>query len=278
MRVSIPITITKAGAPITPHLIIQRLGTSDPVDVLGIMKENGSTALLKIENAAIVVRQDGKLDCNVDYENEQFSFQELNGLVYEQFQDQYDWIGLNLKFEFNDFDDIASSIFKLEDAVTRENLLVAYDICSSTVENTIMLPLDVFVPEIDVDPGTAFVTTIEEVGGTFLALSVNGIVRPIYDVGGNEGCPVTADGGTFEVTDCNDVAAAGAGMANLPIQAALGTPWRARSCSVDGVSITTSLAIAVHMLGCDFSIDSEIITDTAGMWYIQPSQFTVDEA
>lgn len=278
MRVSIPITITKAGAPVTPHLIIQRLGTSDPVDVLGIMKENGSTALLKIENAAIVVNQNETVTCTVDYENEQFVFGELNDLVYEQFQDQYDWIGLNLRFEFSDFDNIASSIFKLEDAETRENLLVAYDICGSTEENTIMLPLDVFVPEIDVDPGTAFVTTIEEVDGTYLALSVNGIVRPIYDVGGNEGCPVAADGGTFNVSNCSDVRAAGVGMSELPLQAALGTPWRTRSCSVDDVLITTSLAIAVHMLGYDFSIDSESITDTAGMWYIQPSKFTVVEA
>ena len=278
MRVSIPITITKAGAPITPHLVSVHLGGSSNVDALGYMKSDGAIVLFQMGGAAVILDQSGKINFGVDYNETTCFFGQDSEQAYEEFADQYDWMVPSLAFSYDNISVVTIDTIYISDPESGDTLLVAYDVCSTDNESNIALPLDIFIPEITVDIETAFVTTCEVEGRTFLALSVNGIVRPIYDLMGNGGCPVTADGGTFIVTDCNDVGAAGVGMSNLPLQAALGNKWSARSCSVDNEIVTTFLKCDAYMLDAEFTITSEVITARGGTWYIQPSQFTVNES
>lgn len=278
MRVTIPITITKAGAPITPHLVSVHLGGSSNVDALGYMKSDGSIVLFQMGGAAVILDQSGKINFGVDYNETTCFFGQDSEQAYEEFADQYDWMVPSLAFSYDNISVVTIDTIYISDPESGDTLLVAYDVCSTDNESNIALPLDIFIPEITVDIETAFVTTCEVEGRTFLALSVNGIVRPIYDLMGNGGCPVTADGGTFNVSDCNDVGAAGVGMSNLPLQAALGNKWSARSCSVDNENVTTFLKCDAYMLDAEFTITSEVITARGGTWYIQPSQFTVNES
>lgn len=278
MRVSIPITISKAVEPVTPHLVSVHLGGSSNVDALGYMKADGSIVLFQMGGAAVILDQSGKINFGFDYSDESCFFGHDSEQAYEEFADQYEWMVPSLALAFNDINDWAIDNIYISDPDSGDNLLVAYDICVDMNESNIALPLDIFVPEIDVDIETAFVTTCEVEGEPFLALSINGIVRPIYDIMGNGGCPVTADGGTFNVSDCNDVGAAGIGMGSLPLQAALGSKWIPRSCSVDGVLVTTFLKCDVYMLDYEFNITTELITEPGGTWYIPTSKFTVNEA
>lgn len=278
MRVTIPITITKAGAPITPHLVSVHLGGSSNVDALGYMKSDGSIVLFQMGGAAVILDQSGKINFGVDYNETTCFFGQDSEQAYEEFADQYDWMVPSLAFSYENISVVTIDTIYISDPESGDTLLVAYDVCSTDNESNIALPLDIFIPEITVDIETAFVTTCEVEDRTFLALSVNGIVRPIYDLMGNGGCPVTADGGTFNVTDCSDVGAAGVGMSNLPLQAALGNKWSARSCSVDNENVTTFLKCDAYMLDAEFTITSETITARGGTWYIQPSQFTVNES
>ena len=278
MRFSVPITITKAGAPVTPHLVSVHLGGSSNVDALGFQKSDGSIVLFNLGSAAVILEPSGKVEIGFDYTDESCFFARDSEQAYSEFQNQYDWMVPSLGLYFDEWGDVAYNVISISDPDTGNNLLVAYDICNNKDENNIELPLDVFVPEIDVDVDTAFVTSCEVGGRSYLALSVNDVVRPIYDVTGNGGSQMSAEGGTFNVDDCQTVGAAGAGMPELPLQAALAGKWRARSCSIDGVLVTTFLTIEVYMLGYNFIINSEVITETAGTWYIPTSQFTVNEA
>lgn len=278
MRFSVPITITKAGAPVTPHLVSVHLGGSSNVDALGYQKSDGSIVLFQMGGAAVILDQPGKINIGFDYSDSSCFFGNESEQAYEEFASQYDWMVPSLGLYFDEWGSIAYNVISISDPDTGNNLLVAYDICNNMDESNIELPLDVFVPEIDVDVDTAFVTSCEVDGYSFLALSVNGVVRPIYDVAGNQGCQMSEDGGTFNVDDCQTVGAAGVSMSDVPLQAALGNLWRARSCSIDGILVTTFLTIEVYMLGYNFIINTDVITNPAGTWYIPTSQFTVTEA
>lgn len=278
MNVTIPITITKAGEPVTPHLVSVHLGGSSNVDALGYMKADGSIVLFQIGGAAVILDQSGKINFGVDYNDQYCFFGQDSEQAYTEFAAQYEWMVPSLELSFSDISDRATDTIYIADHDSGEYLLVAYDLCVDMSESNIALPLDVFIPEIDIDFDSAFVTTCEVEGRQYLALSINGIVRPIYDISGNGGCPVTAEGGTFNVSDCSDVGAAGIGMGSLPLQAALGNKWVPRSCSVDGVLVTTFLKCDVYMLDYEFNITTELITETAGTWYIPTSKFTVNEA
>lgn len=278
MRVSIPITITKAGGQFTPHLVSVHLGGSSNVDVLGYMKADGSIVLFQMGGAAVILDQSGKINIGVDYNESSCFFGDDSEQAYNEFADQYEWMVPSLALSYNNINDFAINTVYIADPESGDSLMVAYDVCVDMSESNIALPLDIFVPEIIVDEETAFVTTCEVDGRTFLALSINGIVRPIFDISGNGGCPVTADGGTFNVSDCSDVGAAGVGMGDLPLQAALGNKWVARSCSMDNDIVTTFLKCDVFMLDYEFTVTTEVITATGGTWYIQPSQFTVNLA
>lgn len=278
MRVSIPITITKAGAPVTPHLVSVHLGGSSNVDALGFQKSDGTIVLFRMGGAAIILDQSGKINFGVDYDEKYCFFGHDSEQAYTEYADQYEWMVTSLRFEYASIGEVAQDTIYIADPDSGDNLMVAYDICVDMSESNIALPLDVFIPEIDIDLDTAFVTTCEVEGRQYLALSISGIVRPIYDIRGNGGCPVTAEGGTFRVNDCSDVGASGIGMGCLPLQAALGNKWSPRSCSVDGVIISTYLKCDVYMLDYEFVVTTELITETGGTWYIPTSQFTVNEA
>ena len=278
MRFSFPITITKAGDPVTPHLVSVHLGGSSNVDALGYMKADGSIVLFQVGGAAVILNQSGKINFGVDYNEKYCFFGQDSEQAYTEFADQYEWMVPSLGFEYDDISGVAHETIYISDPDSGDNIMVAYDICVSMDESNIDLPLDIFIPEIHVDIDTAFVTACEVEGRQFLALSINGIVRPIYDIRGNGGCPVTTEGGTFNVSDCSDVGAAGVGMSELPLQAALGNNWKARSCSVDEVVITTYLKCDVFMLDYEFSVRTEIISQRGGTWYIPTSEFSVNEA
>lgn len=278
MRFSVPITITKAGAPITPRLVSVHLGGSSNVDALGFQKSDGSIVLFQMGGAAVILDQPGKINIGFDYSDSSCFFGNDSEQAYSEFQNQYDWMVPSLGLSFEEWGSIANNVITIADPESGDSLLVAYDICNNKNESNIEVPLDVFVPEIDVDVDTAFVTSCEVDGYSFLALSVNGVVRPVYDVTGNGGSQMTAEGATFNVEDCQTVGAAGVSMSDVPLQAALAGNWRARSCSIDGVLITTFLTIEVNMLGYGFIINTEVLTKTAGTWYIPTSQFTVNEA
>lgn len=249
------------------------------MDALGYMKADGTIVLFQMGGAAIILDQSGKINFGVDYDETFCFFGQDSEQAYTEFADQYEWMVPSLGFEYDEFnDDFAHNTIYIADPKSGDNLMVAYDICVDKSESNIALPLDVFIPEVVVDLETAFVTACEVEGRQYLALSINGIVRPIYDISGNGGCPVTAGGGTFDVNDCSNAGASGIGMSELPLQAALGNKWSPRSCSVDGVIITTFLKCDVYMLDYEFVIKTELITDTAGTWYIPTSQFTVNEA
>lgn len=278
MRFSVPITITKAGAPVTPHLVSVHLGGSSNVDALGFQKSDGSIVLFQMGGAAVILNQSGKVNIGFDYSDSSCFFGNDSEQAYEEFASQYDWMVPSLGLYFDEWGDVAYNVISISDPDTGNNLLVAYDICNNKDENNIELPLDVFVPEINVDVDTAFVTSCEVGSRSYLALSVNDVVRPIYDVTGNGGSQMSAEGGTFNVDDCQTVGAAGAGMPELPLQAALAGKWSARSCSIDGILVTTFLTIEVYMLGYNFVITTDVLTNPAGTWYIPTSQFTVNEA
>lgn len=278
MRFSVPITITKAGAPVTPHLVSVHLGGSSNVDALGYMKADGTIVLFQMGGAAVILDQSGKINFGVDYSDSSCFFGNDSEQAYEEFSDQYEWMVPSLSLSYNNISIMAIDTVYIADPESGDNLLVAYDVFVSKDRGNIALPLDIFIPEINVNIDTAFVTTCEVEGRPFLALSVNGIVRPIYDIMGNGGCPVAADGGTFNVSDCSEVGAAGIGISEIPLQIALGNKWSARSCSIDDDNVTTFLLCSVYMLDAEFSITSETITARGGTWYIQPSQFTVNEA
>lgn len=278
MRVSIPITISKAVEPVTPHLVSVHLGGSSNVDALGYMKADGSIVLFQMGGAAVILDQSGKINIGVDYNDSSCFFGDDSEQAYNEFADQYEWMVPSLTLAYDEEDGIAQITIYIADPATGNNMLVAYDICVSMDYSNFALPLDIFVPEIDVDPETAFVTTCEVEGRTYLALSVNGIVRPIYDVGGNGGCQTTTDGAIFDVEDCENIRVGGDGMSEIPLQSALGNVWRARSCSMDNVLVTTFFTIEVYMLAGNFVITTEVLTHPSGTWYIPTSQFTVNEA
>lgn len=278
MRFSVPITITKAGAPVTPHLVSVHLGGSSNVDALGYMKADGTIVLFQMGGAAIILDQSGKINFGVDYNEAYCFFGQDSEQAYTEFADQYEWMVPSLALSYSDISVMAIDTIYIADPESGDSLLVAYDVFVPMDKSNIALPLDVFIPEINVDIDTAFVTTCEVEGRPFLALSINGIVRPIYDIMGNGGCPVAADGGTFNVSDCSDVGAAGIGISEIPLQIALGNKWSARSCSVNNENVTTFLLCSVYMLDAEFTVTSETITARGGTWYIQPSQFTVNEA
>lgn len=278
MRFSVPITITKAGAPITPHLVSVHLGGSSNVDALGFQKSDGSIVLFQMGGAAVILDQPGKINIGFDYSDSSCFFGNESEQAYEEFASQYDWMVPSLGLYYEEWSDVAYNVITIADPESGDSLLVAYDICFLNDESNIELPLDVFVPEIDVDINTAFVTSCEVGDRSYLALSVNDVVRPIFDVMGNGGSQMSAAGATFNVSDCQDVGAAGANMPELPLQAALAGKWRARSCSIDGSNVTTFLTIEVYMLGYNFIINTDVLTKPAGTWYIPTSQFTVNEA
>lgn len=278
MRFSVPITITKAGAPATPHLIKQYIGGDFDNDYLGYVDASGNVFMLMVNGEGIVLYGDNSFQVEPLYDDESFNFIDTDSDVAQATAGEFNWKEVGTSLYYNDWDGVANVVFKITDPVSHGNLLMAYDICMNMDDNSIELPVDVFVPEIHVDLATAFVTSCEVGGRSYLALSVNDVVRPIYDVRGNGGCQMAADGGTFNVQDCQEVGAAGASMPEMPLQAALANYWRPRSCSIDGVLVTTFLTIEVYMLGSDFIINSEVITETAGTWYIPTSQFTVTEA
>ena len=248
------------------------------MDALGCMKADGSIVLFQMGGAAVILNQPGKINIGFDYSDSSCFFGNESEQAYTEFASQYDWMVPSLGLYYEEWGDVAYDVITIADPESGDSLLVAYDICHNKDESNIELPLDVFVPEIDVDVDTAFVTSCEVDGYSFLALSVNGVVRPVYDVTGNGGSQMSVEGATFNVDDCQTVGAAGVSMSDVPLQAALAGYWRARSCSIDGILVTTFLTIEVYMLGYNFIINSEVLTKPAGTWYIPTSQFTVNEA
>lgn len=278
MRVSIPITITKAGGQVTPHLVSVHLGGSSNVDVLGYMKADGSIVLFQMGGAAVILDQSGKINFGVDYNESSCFFGDDSEQAYNEFADQYEWMVPSLAFSYYDWEDTALDYIYIEDPETGNNLLVAYDVCVDENESNIALPLEIFVPEIDIDPETAFITSCEVDGVNYLALSVNGIVRPIIDLGGNMGAEVTQNGACFNVPDCSNVRAAGQGIDTLPTQIAYTGIWVPRSCSIDQGNVTTSLKASVIMLDREWLVMTSQLSAPAGDWYLEPSVFSVGEA
>lgn len=234
--------------------------------------------LFKTGDAAVTLERSGKINIGVDYSDSTCFFGQDSEEAYEEFADQYEWMNPSLVFDYYDWQDTALVYINIEDPETEETLLIAYDVCIDKNESNIALPLDYFVPEIDVDPDTAFVTSCEVDGFNYLALSVNGIVRPICDVGGNMGAEMNASGAWFNVPDCSNIKGAGQGIEILPEQVAFCPQWSARSCSVNQGNVTTSLKASVMMLDREWLIMTPELTAPAGEWNIQPSEFSVGEA
>lgn len=278
MRFTIPITISKAGAPVTPHLVSVHLGGSSNVDALGYMKADGTIVLFQMGGAAVILDQSGKINFGVDYNEEYCFFGQDSEQAYTEFAGQYEWMVPSLALEFDISSGKAYDTIYIADPETGDNLLIAYDVCVDKNEGNIALPLDFFIPEIDVDPESAFITSCEVDGFYYLALAVNGIVRPICDVGGNMGAEMTQNGASFNVPNCSNVRGAGQEIVSIPAQVAFCTIWSARSCSVNQGIVTTSLKTSVMMLNREWLILTPELTAPAGDWYIQPSDFSVGEA
>lgn len=278
MRVTIPITITKAGAPVTTHLVKQYIGGDFDKNFLGYIDENGAVWMLMVNGEGIILYDDNSVQVKPDFGDLSFNFVDTDSDVAQATAGEFYWKEVETSLNYNEHNGVANVVFYIADPESGDSLLFAYDICMNMDDSSIVLPVDVFVPEIHVDLATAFVTSCEVGDHSYLALSVNDVVRPIYDVQGNGGCQMAAAGSTFEVLDCNNVGAAGESMPEMPLQAALGNKWRARSCSIDNVLVTTFLTIEVYMLGSTFVINTDVLTKPEGTWYIPTSQFTVNEA
>ena len=278
MIITIPITITKAGAPITPHLVSVHLGGSSNVNALGYMKANGTIVLFQMGGAAVILDQSGKINFGFDYSDESCFFGDDSEQAYREFADLYEWMVPSLALEFYSISDKATNTIYIADPDSGDNLLVAYDICVDMNESNIALPLNVFIPEIHVDPETAIITSCYFDGFYYLALAVNGIMRPICDVGGNMGAEMTPQGAFFNVQNCSNVKGGGQEIVSLPAQLALCDIWSARSCSVSQDIVTTTLKASVMMLNREWLVMTPELSAIAGDWFIQLSDFSVSEA
>lgn len=278
MRFSVPITITKAGDPVTPHLVSVHLGGSSNVDVLGMMKEDGTILLFQQEGSAVVANQNGSVSCWFDIEGETVMFGELSEEAFEEFQDQYNWIAVGTSLSSYGYDGTNICTVSIFDDSEEVFNLVLYDFVVMSSGETLDLPISMFIERLEIDPDSAFITSCEVDGVNYLALSINGIVRPICDLAGNMGSEMTENGATFSVPDCSNVRAGGQGIVNLPAQIAITQVWSARSCSVDQGNVTTYLKASVTMLDWEWLVLTPEITKPAGDWYIPISDFSVGEA
>lgn len=278
MRVTIPITITKAGATSEPQLIKQYLGGETNNTVLGVMKPNGDIALLLHNDKAIIVDVTDSIQLLPDFSNDTFSFSNTDENAPSEFIDDYEWLDISVLLSFYNVGNYRQCNFFIKSLVGYEFDLCVYDWAMSTDDDEADIHINLWQVPVDVDPETAFVTTTRMQNHDYLALSINGIIKPLCDINGNAGSEVTPDGATFEVLSCENVSPGGRALNPLPQQIPLCDNWYTTSCSIDGELITTVLMTEVYTMDYDLIIISEVITDTAGTWYIRPSQFTVIEA
>lgn len=271
MRVSIPITITKTE----PRLIKQFLGGETNNTVLGVMKPNGDIALLKTDNKAIIVDGNNSIQLLPDYSNESFSFSATDENAPIEFQDDYEWLDISVLLSFYDVGDYRQCSFYITSSIEYEFSLCAYDWTMSDEDDEADIRINLWQVAVEVDPDTAFVTTTRIQNHDYLAISANGIIKPICDINRNGGCEIAADGATFEVLSCDDVAAGGRSLRPTPQGIAICSDWSARSCSVSQDNITTSLKTSVIMLDCEWLVLSPELTAPAGTWYVLPSDFSV---
>lgn len=273
MRVSIPITITKT----VPRLVKQYLGGQTDNTVLGVMKPNGDIALLVHDNKAIIVDGNDSIQLLPDFAHDSFSFSNTDENAPSEFIDDYEWLDISVLLQFYDVDNYRQCCFFIKSLVGYAFDLCVYDWAMSTGDDEADISIDLWQVPIEVDTATAFVTAVRMQNHDYLALSINGIVKPICDINGNAGSEITADGATFEVLACNNVAAGGRGLNPLPQQIPLCDDWDVDSCSVDGGSITTKLITTVYTMGYELEIQSVEKTDAPGTWHLLPTMFSVHE-
>lgn len=277
MNVTIPITITKAGAASEPRLIKQYLGGETDNTVLGVQKPNGDIALLIHKDNAIIVSEDDTVRLLPDFSNETFDFNDYDQNAPQEFRDDYEWLDLRACVDFYTVGTNKQCCFYIQSLVGYEFELYVYDWHMKSSDNGTDVPIDLWQVPIVVDPETAFITSVQKQNREFLAISINGVVKPLCDMDGNNGCQVIHLGATFDVNACDNVSAGGYGMAPVPQGVALCSEWDVTSCSMDGVLITTKLVTTVYTMGCELGIESILKTDAAGTWYLLPSDFSVRE-
>lgn len=277
MRVSIPITISKAGATGYPKMIKQYLGGNTDNTVLGVMKPNGDIALLVHDNQAIIVTDDNSILLLPDYSNNTFSFGETDDNAPSEFGDDYEWLNISVLAQYYNVGDYRQCCFFIKSLVGYVFDLCVYDWNMNAEDEEADIQLNLWQVPLDVDPDTAFITAVPIRNINRLAISLGGIIKPLCDINGNKGCEVTADGAKFEVLACDNIRAAGAGLAPVPQQIALCDNWDVTRCSVDGGNITTKLITTVYMMGYELRIQSVEKTGAPGTWFLLPSTFSVHE-
>lgn len=273
MNVTIPITITKS----VPQLVKQYLGGETNNTVLGVKKPNGDIALLVHDNKAIIVSDEDSILLVPDFSNNTFSFSDTDENAPSEFASDHEWLDISVLAQYYDVGDYRQCCFFIKSLVGYVFNLCVYDWNMSREDEEADISLDLWQVPVEVDPATAFITAMRIRNLNFLAISLNGIVKPLCDINDNKGCEVTIDGATFDVLACNNVSAGGSGMAPVPQQVALCDNWEADSCTVDGGNITTKLMTTVYTMGYELSILSVEKTDVPGTWNMLPSMFSVSE-
>lgn len=277
MNFTVPITITKAGASSEPQLIKQYLGGQTDNTVLGVKKPNGDIALLVHNNNAIIVSVTDSVLLVPDYQNETFSFSDTDENAPSEFSDDYEWLDISVLAQYYTVGDYRQGCFFIKSLVGYVFDLCVYDWNMTAEDDEADIRLNLWQVPVDVDPETAFITATRLQNHDYLALSINGIVKPLCDINRNGGCEITTDGATFEVLACNNVGAGGRGLNPIPQGVALCDDWDVTSCSVDGGNITTKLVTTVYTMGYELGIKSVEKTDAPGTWYLLPSMFSVHE-
>lgn len=273
MRVSIPITITKAE----PQLVKQYLGGETDNTVLGVMKPNGDIALLMHDNKAIIVDGSDSIQLLPDFANDTFTFSNTDENAPSEFVDDYEWLDISVLLQFYNVGDYRQCCFFIKSLVGYVFDLCVYDWNMTNEDDEADIRINLWQVPVEVDPATTFITATRMQNHDYLALSINGIVKPLCDINRNGGCEITADGATFEVLACNNVGAGGRGLNPIPQGVALCDDWDVDSCSVDGGNVTTKLITTVYTMGYELGIQSVEKTDAPGTWHLLPSMFSVQE-
>lgn len=277
MNVTIPITISKAGTQSEPQLIKQYLGGETDNTVLGVMKPNGDIALLIHNDNAIIVSDDNSIVLLPNFANNTFDFNDYDENAPQEFRDDYEWLDIRLHADYFTVGTNHQCCFFIQSLVGYEFELCAYDWHMNAGDSEADVPINFWQVPVEVDPETAFITSVQVQNREFLAISINGIVKPLCDLDVNNGCQVINLGATFDVQSCDNVSAGGNGMAPVPQGVALCSEWDVTSCSVDGGNITTKLVTTVYTMGFELGIESDEKTDAPGTWYLLPSEFSVRE-
>lgn len=277
MRFSIPITITKAGATSEPQLIKQYLGGQTDNHVLGVMKPNGDIALLVHNDNAIIVTDSNSILLVPDFTNDTFSFSDTDENAPSEFASDYEWLDISVLANYYTVGDYRQCCFFIKSLVGYVFDLCVYDWNMTLEDDEADISINLWQVPVEIDPDTAFITATRLQNYDYLAISINGIVKPLCDINNNGGCEITTDGATFEVLACNNVSAGGRGLRPIIQGVALCSDWDVTRCSVDGGNITTKLVTTVYTMGYELGIRSVEKTDAPGTWYLLPSMFTVHE-